>query len=144
MSHFNQTTKRVTVAGGGGSTRVWDSPCGAPFKNLSIIVTGEGFNVANVTEQVFLGGYFVDGSSVVVAPYTEGSTHTGGVSQGAAAAIGTGTVAAHAIYTNTAVLPANNPDRNVLMPVVVEFANTNAGAVSFDVTFVSETLSSTV
>ena len=147
MTHYNQTTKRVTVAKTGGKTRVWDNMYSTPVKNLSIIVRLSGSALANIDTEVFFGGHFEDGSSNQVAPYTEGSIHKAGASQGTAAAIASsGTEAAHIVYSNTKVLPANNYNMSggVLMPVVIEITNGNAADVVVDVTFVSESISSSI
>ena len=147
MSQYNQIVKKVIVPSGGGAFRVWDQPHGAPYKNLTIIVKSTSANSTNITEEVFFGGYFTSGGNVVPA-YTEGSTHTGGLSQGAAAAIGTSSVeCAYTVFTHAGILPENNPNSELGpmgFPVVLELKNSNTAPVELEVIFISESLSSLV
>lgn len=131
MSQYFQYTQTITVPTGGAAYRVWDNPHSTPVKNYSIFVIGPA-GADNVTAEIILGGYFTNAGGDPVTPYSSTATlHTSGISQGAAAAIGTVTWASKVIYTNTGIFPANSiSSANVIgqfgLPVVVEFKNNNA------------------
>ena len=149
MPQYRQDTQTVNLTAAATTTRIWDKPSGVPYKNLSILVTGP-IDATNVTFQVFFGGTFTDGTNMLPPYSADVTTHTVGIAQAVAAAIGTGTTeAADFIYQSTVTFPANNPKKKddwVLgtTPVVVEFVNGTGGNVDFQVTFVSETVNTNV
>lgn len=148
MPQFNQTVKNVVVPTGGAAYRVWDNPYSSPVKNLTIIVRSVGIDATDLSREVFFGGYFNDISGNRVAAYANGSVHVGGISQAAAAAVGTSTSeAAYTIYSGTGVLPANIPGKSMGpngYPIVVELKNTAATDMSVEVIFITEVISSNV
>jgi hypothetical protein len=148
MPQFNQTVKNVSVPTGGGAYRVWDNTYSAPVKNLTILVRSVGVDATKLSREVFFGGYFTDVSGNKVSAYAVDSIHVGGISQAAAAAVGTSTSeAAYTIYSGTGILPANVPGKSVDLngyPVVVEFKNTDTVDMPVEVIFITEVLSSNV
>lgn len=150
MSQFSQHTETVTVPAGGLAYRVWDKPYHTPYKNYTIFVTGNVADATKLSAEVFIGGYFTDGTNKVKAWSSDVTTHIGGVSQAGAAAVGTAIVyVAKAVYSNAGLLPANalslpSPMSVDGVPTVVEFKNTNAVDVTFQVTYICETLGTLV
>lgn len=149
MPQSRQYTTSLTITKGAPTVRVWDKPSTVPYKNLCIYVSG-AFDASNVTEEVFFGGIFTDGTNQVPAFSENVTNHTGGISQGAAAAVGASvTEAANYIYQSTLIFPANHPKAKMgyvpgVTPVVVEFVNSTGDDINLTVTFVSETVNSNV
>jgi len=82
MGQYIQSTKTLSLAAG-ATGRVWAAPSGMPVHNTTISVTTQASMPVNqVTQEVFLGGYWT-----TAAPYTASALHFGGTSQGAAAAL---------------------------------------------------------
>ena len=104
MAGYRKITKRLDLTTSFGATptgRVWDAPCGAPAKDLTIylstrnLITGAG----DLDWQVLYGGVW-DG-----VPFDEASTHSGGIKQ-AFGAIAGGTELEHRIYCDTSMFQA--------------------------------------
>ena len=146
MSDYRVTQKvlELTAAGGAADTgRVWEAPCGAPFRDVTIWLSTRGIVTAagNLTWEVFYGGVWAG------TPFDSLATHTGGISYGTAAIAG-GTELAHMIYEDASLLPPNlrsmrgGVDLGIDgFPVVLELTNAKAAAVTVHVTFVSRTVS---
>jgi len=149
MAQYFQNTITVTVPDKGGAWRVWDNPHSTPVRNYSMFITGPA-GANNVTAEVFFGGYFTNAGGVQVFPYSDAATvHVGGISQGAAAAIGVAAWASKVLYSNAGVLPANSmsmpyPIGAIGLPIVVEFKNSNAVPYTCYLTFYGEELGTTV
>jgi len=136
----------LTAAGGATPTkRIWDAPSTYPFKNLSIFVSSAGKTTAagNLTWRILLGGNWSGGT-----PFDDASTHAGGI-QLATGVIAGGTELAHIIYEDASTFPPNTPNHWQEMlrygsPIVVEFTNAKAAALTLYVTIVSETIHTNV
>ena len=149
MPQYRQYSQTITITAGAPTRRIWDKPSSVPYKNVSVFVSGI-FDATNVTEEMFLGGLFTDGTNAVPPYSSDVTTHTGGISQGVAAAVGASAAeAADFIYASTDTFPANQPkskDDWVLgtTPLVVQFVNGTGGDVTLHVTFISETVNTNV
>ena len=140
MSQYLETTKVLTI-GVGASDRIWAAPSGVPVQKTTVWVQAKALSAVDIDYEVFLGGYFT-----VAAPFTSGATHSGGVSQGAAAAVGgASTELCHKVFDDASHFPINNPN-SVSFPAayVTEFTNNSAGIVELHVTFIQQTIGSNV
>ena len=146
MGQYRETTREVTIAAG-ADTRVWDAPTGSPLKRMTIVVSSGGTptTAANIDQEVLFGGQWAG------TPFDTDSTHTGGVSQAAAAALTAATEVAHIIYEDVSLMPTNiggpTVQRNMRrygLPVVLELTNNGAAPITLFVTFISETIGTNV
>jgi len=145
MSDYRVTHKVLELTAAGGATpagRVWEAPCGAPFRDVTVYLSTRGIVTAagNLTWEVLYGGVW-DG-----APFAAASTHSGGVQYGTAVIAG-GTELANMIYEDASLLPPNlrsmrgGVDLGIDgFPIVLELTNAKAAAVTVYVTFVSRTV----
>ncbi len=153
MGSHREITREVALsASGGGSDvlRCWDAPEGMPFKNLGISLSSRGtvLPLGDLDWEVFYGGTW-EGT-----PFAEGSTHSGGESQG----VGTpGSIAGPGaavcvLHNDLGPFPTNRirkiPNGREYKyeglggwPIVVELTNRKASAITIWVTFTSETVS---
>jgi len=143
---FEQITKKIEIPISSVATRLVKSVSSVPYKNLSVFITGSG-DATKVTQEVFFGGYFEDSDGdQVPSSSNDIAVHKGGVSQGAAAAVGTSaTEIANVTYTHALPLPGNsassaNGQGIYAAPVVLEFNNSATTPVTLSVTFIAETL----
>ena len=144
MRYYRVTHKVLTLeaAGGVDTGRVWEAPCGAPFRDITVYLSSRGIATAagNLTWEVFYGGVWAG------VPFADGVTHSGGVSYGTAAIAG-GTELANMVYEDASLLPPNlrsmrgGIDLGIDgFPIVLELTNAKAAPVTVYVTFVSRTV----
>lgn len=145
MSDYRVTHKVLDLTAAGGATpsgRVWEAPCGAPFRDVTVYLSTRGIVTAagNLTWQMWYGGVW-DG-----IPFDAASTHSGGVLYGTAIIVG-GTELAHMVYEDASLLPPNlrsmrgGVDLGIDgFPIVLELTNAKAVPVMVYVTFVSRTV----
>ena len=151
MGQSRETVRIIELTASGGANdivRVWNEPISEPTKALNIFLStaGEISTSGNVSWDVIYGGRFKDG-----APYEEGSTHIGGISQssGTLAAV---TELAHRIYTDDNCFPTNRrtiiPNNSTPLtkglngfPTVVKITNVKTVPIKIIVTFVDQVIS---
>ncbi len=127
------------------STRIWDAPTSQPIKNMYIYITSRGaaLPAGACTWEMFYGGGWDN------TPFADGTTHIGGVSQGAAAALVLGVEMAELLYTDTNFIPANahpaTPPAPAQQPwgfpLVLELDNTGGTDLDLTVVFLSQVVS---
>lgn len=149
MSQPLVVTKEVTMTAAGGATpqvRVWAPPCSYAFRDVSIWISSRGQVTAalNLDWEVFYGGVWT-----VAAPFAEGATHTGGISQADDTLAGA-IEYAHVLWEDASILPPNaritRPGTAIDMgisgyPVVLDLNNGKATALTVWVTFICRNLS---
>jgi len=154
MGSYHEFTRTVTIAGASTTERVWGTPWGDPIKNLYIYLSTAGMIpvTGDVDYEIFWGGQW-EGD-----PFGEigVTTHSGGISQGASAAITGAIELAHLVYSTTNSLPSNRvlrfpqsdgsvEHKNIGgLPVVIDITNDKASALTLYVTFVSESVAERV
>jgi hypothetical protein len=145
MSQYRQKTKTVVVPDTNGVVRVWDDIAFTPLKNLVIYISG-AFDATLVTAEVFMGGEFLNAAGNRIKPYSRDAVDiNGGITQVASAPVGADTtIAAFFIEFPTKIFPANDPDKYLSAPLYVELSNTALVDATVNVTFMAETLGTTV
>jgi len=148
LGQYREITREVVIPAK-DSIRTWDAPTGSPIKNITIVVNSGGplaaATVSSLAYEIFYGGRWVG------TPFDTDSTHTGGVSQGAASGFTAGTEIAQIVHDDASILPTNRVGPTVQhnmkkygLPVVLELSNVTAADVTVFVTFVTETVSTNV
>lgn len=156
MGQHRETLKEITLDATGGAAdvqRVWDAPTSDPFRRMYIYLSTAGTPTAagDIDYEILVGGRWSSG-----APFEDGSTHTGGISQIGVIIIPGGTEINEMIWDSANSYPGNRifttPSTGGTVtyrgvnapPLVVEFTNHKAVEQHLYVTFVSESISDRV